>query len=144
LEFGIILLAAGASSRMGGEHKLLLPWGAGSVVGAALKSARLAPAHHLVAVVGCRVTQTNTASAEESASTAEELSSQANQLGMMISRFNLRGISNKTNVSDTNSSTTFAVKKQFNGRSSNSSNGNGQHLKPEELISLDESDFGKY
>ena len=54
LKFGIILLAAGASSRMGGEHKLLLPWGDGTVVGASARTASLVGEAHLVIVLGCR------------------------------------------------------------------------------------------
>lgn len=52
--FGIILLAAGGSSRMGGEHKLLLPWGTQTVVGQAARTASAAPGAELVIVLGCR------------------------------------------------------------------------------------------
>ncbi|MDF2626826.1 MAG: 4-diphosphocytidyl-2C-methyl-D-erythritol synthase [Symbiobacteriaceae bacterium] len=54
LEFGIILLAAGASRRMGDEHKLLLPWGAGTVIGQSVRTAAAVDGAHLVIVLGCR------------------------------------------------------------------------------------------
>lgn len=64
MEFGIILLAAGASSRMGGEHKLLLPWGDGTVVGQALRNAAQAPVEHLIAVLGYRAEEVRRAAGE--------------------------------------------------------------------------------
>lgn len=54
MEFGVILLAAGGSTRMGGEHKLLLPWGNGTVVGQALAGALGAPVSQVAVVTGCR------------------------------------------------------------------------------------------
>ena len=47
-----------------------------------------------------KVTQTNTASAEESASASEELSGQANQLREMIARFKIKGAANEASVYD--------------------------------------------
>lgn len=56
MNFGVIFLAAGASRRMGGPHKLLLPWGdpGQTVVGQALAAALGAPVHQVVVVTGCR------------------------------------------------------------------------------------------
>ena len=91
-----------------------------------------------------RVTQTNTASAEESASAAEELSGQANQLRQMIARFRLRGIGAGRDDSDDYSS------KMITG-SSHRSKGLPEHQsdrkmrnRPEDIIKLDEDDFGRY
>jgi molybdenum cofactor cytidylyltransferase len=57
LEFGIILLAAGASSRMGETHKLLLPWGAGTIIGQSVSTAAAIAEAHLVVVLGCRAAE---------------------------------------------------------------------------------------
>ncbi|HYF79593.1 MAG TPA: nucleotidyltransferase family protein [Symbiobacteriaceae bacterium] len=57
MTFGIILLAAGASSRMGEEHKLLLPWGAGTVIGQSVRTAAAVDGAHLVVVLGCRAAE---------------------------------------------------------------------------------------
>ncbi|HWI53909.1 MAG TPA: nucleotidyltransferase family protein [Symbiobacteriaceae bacterium] len=61
LKFSIILLAAGASSRMGGEHKLLLPWGTETVVGASARVAAAVADAHLVVVLGCRADEVRNA-----------------------------------------------------------------------------------
>lgn len=49
---GVVLLAAGRSSRMG-TQKLLLPWGRSTVVGCALDAALTAGAEQVVVVTGC-------------------------------------------------------------------------------------------
>lgn len=107
-----------------------------------------------------KVTQTNTASAEESASAAEELSSQATQLKNMINRFQL------SNSRMLNSGTSGHFADSSNGFDSdddillnNDSNYESMVLpgsdadtsvedqffdNPEDIISLDEDDFGKY
>jgi CTP:molybdopterin cytidylyltransferase MocA len=54
MEFGIVLLAAGASRRMGSEHKLLLAWGDRTVAGQALVAAASAPVRSIVVVLGNR------------------------------------------------------------------------------------------
>lgn len=56
MNFGVIFLAAGGSRRMGGQHKLLLPWGdpGHTVVGQALRAALGGPVKQVVAVTGCR------------------------------------------------------------------------------------------
>jgi molybdenum cofactor cytidylyltransferase len=51
-DLAVVLLAAGGSTRMGGEHKLLLAWGAGTVVGQALLAALGAPVSAVVVVTG--------------------------------------------------------------------------------------------
>lgn len=61
MEFGIILLAAGGSTRMGGEHKLLLPWGDTTVVGQSALQAFSAPVDHIVVVLGCRTNEVRAA-----------------------------------------------------------------------------------
>lgn len=54
MTLGVILLAAGGSSRMGGPHKLLLPWGEQSVVAQSLTAALGAPVALVVVVTGFR------------------------------------------------------------------------------------------
>ena len=113
-----------------------------------------------------KVTQTNTASAEESASASEELSGQANQLRELIDRFKLArtenyniGYSPRTNkVSSGSSSRALPSRSQsyrndddlesmldFDDNSHNSrANSNPHKMKAEDIIKLDEDDFGKY
>ena len=91
-----------------------------------------------------KVTQTNTASAEESASAAEELSGQANQLRMIISRFKINGaggnssgyhVSQMDNYSGGRRELAQGGRKKLTGKS---------ELNPEEVISLDEHEYGRY
>jgi CTP:molybdopterin cytidylyltransferase MocA len=42
---------------MGEEHKLLLPWGAGTVIGQSVRTAAAVADAHLVIVLGCRAAQ---------------------------------------------------------------------------------------
>ena len=92
-----------------------------------------------------RVTQTNTASAEESASAAEELSGQANQLRQMIARFKLRN----NNIGNFNANddmpqrivqSRHSAGNKLPEHRSNEKSGN----KPSDIIKLDEDDFGRY
>jgi methyl-accepting chemotaxis protein len=92
-----------------------------------------------------RVTQTNTASAEESASAAEELSSQANDLRQMVARFKLKSSERgyqRSHDDDFDSPMMMSA-----------SRGSGKALpdykkapraKAEDIIKLDEDDFGRY
>jgi methyl-accepting chemotaxis protein len=103
-----------------------------------------------------KVTQTNTASAEESASAAEELSSQANQLKGMINRFQLSSNRNLLSSGATFTSSTQAEDDFLINANSNyesmvlpvSAAGKSPEDEffgnPEDIISLDEDDFGKY
>ncbi len=105
-----------------------------------------------------KVTQTNTASAEESASAAEELSSQANQLKHMVSRFSLSSsdrtlsASNDTTIHHSSSEEDeFIINSDSNysamvlpGADSDTSAEDQFFDNPEDIISLDEDDFGKY
>lgn len=52
MTFGAVLLAAGGSSRMGAQHKLLLPWGDRTVVNQSLSAAMAVP--NVVLVLGAR------------------------------------------------------------------------------------------
>jgi methyl-accepting chemotaxis protein len=91
------------------------------------------------------VTQTNTASAEQSASAAEELSGQANQLRLMISRF-------KINNSESEIDMMYSQHPTINHRMMNptpskklpSASFESIKSRPEDIISLDEDDYGKY
>ncbi|HPI20271.1 MAG TPA: methyl-accepting chemotaxis protein [Candidatus Kapabacteria bacterium] len=94
-----------------------------------------------------RVTQTNTASAEESASAAEQLSGQAGQLMQMISRFKLKS-GMKSDYSSDFDSKSYSTSKMIKGNTFKSNllteSKGRERMKPEEIISLDESNFGKY
>ncbi len=100
-----------------------------------------------------KVTQTNTASAEESASAAEELSGQAAQLKDMISKFKLRSVavydddddddySSMMIESSRNQAKKLPEKKKDHRRESKRETSG--ELNPEDIINLDEDDFGKY
>jgi methyl-accepting chemotaxis protein len=112
-----------------------------------------------------QVTQSNTASAEESASASEELSSQAQQVKAMLARFKLKQTENRM----TNTEMMELLKAELASRgihsdgnpSAASHNTAAQHqvpntvkkpaakapkanLKPSDIISLDDSNFGKF
>src|SRR5438876_6106565 len=53
LHFGVIILAAGASSRMG-QPKMLLPWGKSSVLGHLIMQWRNAGAEQIAVVLGAK------------------------------------------------------------------------------------------
>jgi methyl-accepting chemotaxis protein len=94
-----------------------------------------------------KVTQTNTASAEESASASEQLSGQANQLKNMISRFILKdeyGYSHKMNKESTQRyiSTRREASKRLTAN--NDQENIRKNIRPDDIINLDEDDFGRY
>jgi methyl-accepting chemotaxis protein len=108
-----------------------------------------------------KVTQTNTASAEESASAAEELSGQATQLKELIRRFKLNEISfvDKSDRYDddidsrmlmsssrSKSKKLPAREKQYHEdkRTEEDYENMDDSMNPEDIIKLDEDDFGKY
>ncbi len=94
-----------------------------------------------------KVTQQNTASAEECAAAAEELSGQAMNLNAMLSRFQLKG--NHT-VSNGNYQRSHTATNGGNGHrgSGNGSHGNGSSTSKArmsyDIINLDDDDLGKY
>jgi len=99
-----------------------------------------------------QVTQSNTASAEESASASEELSGQAAELKNIISKFRLKdGDSISSLVPDVEIPN---PEDDVNDWENYGSNGNGEVKKrrvrklkksaPEDLISLDDDDFGDF
>ncbi len=84
-----------------------------------------------------QVTQQNTASAEESAAASEELSSQAVNLKSMMKRFKLKGAENIESTTNNN----YLAKRQAKELLSTSE----RHVTtPNDVISLDDKDFGKY
>lgn len=92
-----------------------------------------------------QVTQTNTASAEESASASEELSGQAKNLKDMISRFTLSGSGIRGGNYNYSEMGGFSSSQMMSSRH----RGGGRMLKshdedPNDIINLDEDDFGKY
>jgi molybdenum cofactor cytidylyltransferase len=54
LNLSALVLAAGRSCRMGGEHKLLLPWGKGRLVQAAVEAVCSVPFAEVLVVIGHR------------------------------------------------------------------------------------------
>ena len=92
-----------------------------------------------------RVTQTNTASAEQSASAAEQLSGQAHQLRQMIDRFKF---------SDSHSSYSSNMENSYSGGGMVSGRSHSSNVlperthidrtQPEDIISLESDDFGRY
>jgi methyl-accepting chemotaxis protein len=93
-----------------------------------------------------RVTQQNTANAEESAAAAEELSGQAEQLRRMLSHFKLRG-----QFREERSQSQKALPVQATVAAGERMPGDGFSLvpdefdeEPENLINLDDREFGKY
>lgn len=109
-----------------------------------------------------KVTQTNTASAEESASAAEELSGQANQLKQLIKKFKLNEIDFTSRGDDYDEeedidsrmmiSSNRDKSKKLPGREKEKKEKKTEEdyeedddeINPEDLIKLDEDDFGKY
>jgi methyl-accepting chemotaxis protein len=111
-----------------------------------------------------KVTQTNTASAEESASAAEELSGQSAQLRELVDRFKLLG-SGSSSFNAISSSRSSSSSRISSSRSSNKSlpshsvkeedlyemvedsirnDRRSGGARPEDIINLDEDDFGRY
>jgi methyl-accepting chemotaxis protein len=78
-----------------------------------------------------KVTQQNTANAEESASAAEELSGQANQLKTMLSKFKVKG------------QKVIFENMKINNKKQNSEN-KVKMISPAHIIDLDEDNFGRF
>ena len=105
-----------------------------------------------------QVTQSNTASAEESASASEELSSQAQQVKAMLSRFKLKVPEGKINNADVIAMLRAELANREKNQSSQAHDANPAvkknpglqtHMKmpgasPADIISLDDSNFGKF
>lgn len=112
-----------------------------------------------------QVTQSNTASAEESASASEELSSQAQQVKSMLARFKLRASENRMNNAEMIALLRSELAKSEAHKHSAVLTGQAQHaapaaakpkaaapaprakpaaLNPADIISLDDSNFGKF
>lgn len=96
-----------------------------------------------------QVTQQNTANAEETASAAEELSSQAAQLKQLIMRFRLKkdaaGVSSSSRLTEDMPRQIMrapATPDAWGGVSN--AREQSTVLGPEDIISLDDDDFGKY
>jgi methyl-accepting chemotaxis protein len=91
-----------------------------------------------------QVTQQNTANAEESAAAAEELSAQANELRAMLGRFKLmKAYRSKTRVVE--ESTSWAERADdLSGDQDQLAYDDQESLYPQEIIKLDDQEFGKY
>jgi methyl-accepting chemotaxis protein len=90
-----------------------------------------------------KVTQTNTASAEESASASEELSGQASNLKRMIMKFKLP----QQNQYYQNNNDSFALtSNNYNQKSAKKvlAPKSNYNQNPEDFINLDNDDFGRY
>jgi methyl-accepting chemotaxis protein len=94
-----------------------------------------------------RVTQTNTASAEQSASAAEQLSGQAHQLRQMIDRFKFSDSGSHSSYSS-NMGNSYSGGGMVSGRSHSSNvlpeRTHIDRTQPEDIISLESDDFGRY
>lgn len=89
-----------------------------------------------------QVTQQNTASAEESAAAAEELAGQSEQMRQMLSRFRVRQAGREmVSNSAVKSVAPVKGKRNVNLRALPAP---VSARKPEQVIALDDSDFGKY
>ena len=107
-----------------------------------------------------QVTQSNTASAEESASASEELSSQAQQVKAMLSRFKLKVSESKANNADVMAMVRNELASRENAHrkpvavaalgashkagGSSVSRSKPSGVNPSDIISLDDSNFGKF
>jgi methyl-accepting chemotaxis protein len=106
-----------------------------------------------------QVTQSNTASAEESAAAAEELSGQAEQLKEMVARFKLaaklnsqiadggrrvRMIEGNSGKSAKTSELDRRSPEQENPTEGSDNGKEKKEVKPEEVIKLDDADFGDF
>jgi methyl-accepting chemotaxis protein len=89
-----------------------------------------------------QVTQSNTASAEESASAGEELAAQAQQLADMISRFKLKG---NTVIAEAPAPAVAQIGISGNGGAAKAS-GTEAHavVDPEKVIQLDDDNFSEF
>lgn len=86
-----------------------------------------------------KVTQANTASAEESASASEQLSGQAVQLKQLLSQFRLSGSGN-SNYQMLDTYQPIKKKRTFIDTGKQST----KFLSPKDIIKLDDEEFGKY
>lgn len=103
-----------------------------------------------------QVTQSNTASAEESASASEELSSQAQQVKSMLSRFKLKAADGKVNNADVMAMlrSELAARDGMHKRPGTTPAATQKNqvptrtklpaMNPADIISLDDSNFGKF
>ncbi len=86
-----------------------------------------------------QVTQQNTSTAEESASASEELSGQSEQLRQMINQFKL-----KENAHNFGNQRKIPERRQESKMLPGSKKGKVKEYSPDDIISLDDGDFGKY
>lgn len=102
-----------------------------------------------------QVVQTNSATAEESASASEELSSQADLLKDSVSRFKLKKVSNSSSIDTMLDPSVIkmienAMVNKKSGKTGNTSQNStevslhAQGSSPKTKISLEDKDFGKY
>lgn len=92
-----------------------------------------------------QVTQSNTASAEESASASEELSSQAQQVKSMLARFKLKRQEGLARAADAGDAPK-AARAPSTAASAVAAPPQPKRIavRPSEIISLDDSNFGKF
>lgn len=90
-----------------------------------------------------QVTQANTSSAEESAAASEELSGQAQTLNEMIARFKLLNMATQA-LPPADAGTAPQLGWEDQDFDDTPAKGGKQELKPEDVISLDDDDFGDF
>ncbi|MCP4353529.1 MAG: chemotaxis protein [Desulfobacterales bacterium] len=98
-----------------------------------------------------QVTQQNTANAEETASAAEELSGQASQLKQILSQFKLKSEGQQEQLDAPKSSTHSFSKEDYEDSGPakqdvplTTKDGGKYIVKPDDLIQLEDVEFGKY
>jgi methyl-accepting chemotaxis protein len=91
-----------------------------------------------------QVTQSNTASAEESAAAAEELAGQSNQLKQMLAKFRLKQNSSRRAIPQAISAPTMPPAQIKKAKGQANGWGGAKVVKPNEVISLDDDDFGGF
>ncbi len=97
-----------------------------------------------------QVTQQNTASAEESAAASEQLSGQSAQLRSMLSKFKIRNTGSVDIPQDISAGELALIQSMRNqspGKPSDNlpaGSGRSKIVKPDEIIKLDDEEFGRY
>ncbi|MCX6145753.1 MAG: methyl-accepting chemotaxis protein, partial [Candidatus Kapabacteria bacterium] len=93
-----------------------------------------------------KVTQSNTAASEESASAAEELSGQSNSLKRMIMKFKIKDTNQQQSYNDENMynrAISADIKRNSRQLPTNNDRGN-YNIDPSSIIDLDNDDLGRY
>jgi methyl-accepting chemotaxis protein len=93
-----------------------------------------------------QVTQQNSASSEELAAASEEMSSQSEMVRQMLGKFKLKNQGRGTAYATgpVSSGKPYLAHKQKKSRLEVITSSSGGGLNPEDVISLDDTDYGKF